>query len=255
MTWTEFLVKGAQIVLLNLVLSGDNVGIIALAIRGLTPRKAKLANLLGGCAAMLLRILFISMLGVILSFRFLHLHLAGGVLLLVLTHHMLSAGRCPAGGQRRADNGLFRAIVSIVMADLSMSFDNALAVASVVMTSGGRLNMQKMALIVIGLAVCVPVIFWGGEAVAKLMERHRLFVYICAAVLVYTAVGMIFEDEWMISSNSRLIGVICGLVCGGLALLYGVLLEKEQAYAPPRLERKTKRCVLAGKHVNHPCRR
>ncbi|MFT8887654.1 MAG: YjbE family putative metal transport protein [Ethanoligenens sp.] len=233
MTWPELFLKGIQIVFLNLVLSGDNVGIIALAIKDLPPRKAKWANLLGGCAAMVLRILFIAMLGVILSFRFLHLHFAGGVLLLFITYQMMGRKKHTVGSRKRGGSGLFQAVASIVAADLSMSFDNALAVASIVMTNGGRLDAQKMGLIVIGLLVCVPVIFWGGAVMARLMERRRLFIYLCTAILVYTAVGMIFADDFFaVSPYSYWIGIVCGVVCGALTFFYGMALDGETRAAP-----------------------
>lgn len=231
LTGPELLVKGLQIVFLNLALSGDNVGMIAMAIRDLPPRKAKWANLLGGCAAMVLRILFISMLGAILSLRFLHLHFAGGMLLLFITYHMLD-GKKPAYSGKAPAGSLPRAVASIVAADLSMSFDNALAMASVAMVGGGRLDAQKMGLIVIGLIVCLPVIFWGGEAAARLMDRRPIFLHLCAAVLIYTAVGMIFEDDFFAASPySGWSGIVCGLVCAALTFFYGMVSEREKRAA------------------------
>ncbi|AVQ95775.1 TerC family protein [Ethanoligenens harbinense] len=247
LTGPELFVKGMQIVFLNLVLSGDNVGMIALAIRDLPPRRAKWANLLGGCAAVVLRILFISMLGAILSFRFLHLHFAGGVLLLFITYHMLD-GKKPAHGGKAPSGSLPKAVASIVAADLSMSFDNALAVASVAMAGGGRLDAQKMGLIIIGLIVCLPVIFWGGKAVAQLMDRRPVFIHLCAAVLIYTAVGMIFEDDFFAASPySGWSGIVCGLVCAALTFFYGVVSEREKRAAVPRPRRK--HAVLRHSHT------
>lgn len=230
-TWPEFLLKGVQIVFLNLVLSGDNVGVIALAVRGLPPRKARWANLLGGGMAMALRAVFVAALGFILSLRFLHLHLLGGVLLLLITAQMLRPGGGRLGGGA-SGGSLSRAVASIVAADLSMSFDNALAVASIVMKDGGRMDGQKLLLVALGLAVCVPVIFWGSEAAVKLMDKHPLLVHLCAGLLVYTAVCMLFEDDWLnVSPASGIIGQMCGAVCGALTLAYGALGRRPRAAA------------------------
>lgn len=222
-TWPEFLLKCVQVVLLNLVLSGDNVGIIALAVRGLSPRAARRANLLGGCAAMALRVVFVAALGAILSLRFLHLHLFGGLLLLLITLRMVRAAPGKQGA-RRPNAGFSGAVLAIVAADVSMSFDNALAIASVVMAGGGAMDGQKLLLVGIGLAVCVPVIFFGSGFVAGVMRRHPMLVPACAGLLVYTAVRMLFEDEWLACSPaSPVIARVCALVCAVLIVLYGAL--------------------------------
>ncbi|HCC00361.1 MAG TPA: hypothetical protein DEP42_03970 [Ruminococcaceae bacterium] len=227
LNWIDFILKGVQIVFLNLVLSGDNVGIIALAVRDLSPRKAKWANLFGGTAAMILRVFFIAMLGFILSFRFLHLHLIGGILLLFVTYQMVRKGEGTVKNKKVGSN-FFKAVFSIVIADLSMSFDNALAVASVVMAEGGRLDPPKLALVVIGLLACVPVIFWGGQAVSKLMGRFPIIIHFCAAILVYTSMVMVFEDDFFaVSSYSNTIGMILGIVSGVLTVIYGLVSRKK----------------------------
>lgn len=221
----DFIVKALQIILLNLVLSGDNVGVIALAIKNLAPKAAKKANLVGVSIALILRILFVVAISVLLGISWLHVDLIGGVLLLYITWNMVAGS---GGGKAPKQAGSFwHAVAVIVLADASMSLDNVLAIASVA-TGGSKAGITgpEFGLILFGLAMCVPIIFFGSEIVARLMNSYPVIIYICAGLLVHTAVKMIAGDSLLhdrLESISPVIAPVTAAVCGIAVIVAGII--------------------------------
>lgn len=232
-----FFLKALQIILLNLVLSGDNVGVIALAIKNLPPKVARKANITGVAMAIILRVFFILLYSVLLSITWLHVDLIGGLLLLYITYSMVKSDSDAASKGPRAHNGFLAAVGVIVLADLSMSLDNDLAIASVAIGGNhtGNLEPQEIALVVFGLLTCVPIIFFGSSLVSKLMNKHPIIVYICAGILVYTSVKMILGDN-LISERIAFLGehfgtiiaAVCGLVAAAAGTVYMLHTQKSQ---------------------------
>lgn len=192
---TYFITQALQITMIDLVLSGDNVGVIALAIRDLPSRTARKAKIVGISGAVLLRIFFVLIISSLFSLTWLHVDLIGGLLLLYITWSMV---KDDAGGEVKVKAGksFLTAVASIILADASMSLDNVLAIASVALKQSGSsaVGPQEMGLIIFGLSVCIPVIFFGSGIVAKLMQKYPIIIYICAGILVNTAFGMILKD-------------------------------------------------------------
>lgn len=224
----QFLLRLCQIVLLDLVLEGDNIGVIALAVKGLPPQLARKANLLGVLAAIGLRIVLVLLCGALLSLPALHVNLIGGALLLYITWNMVkNDGETKAVGSSAS----FRKCIGIiVLADLSMSVDNILCIASVALGGRSAIGPEEAALIILGLLVCVPILFFGSRLVCTLMERFPVIIYLCAGLLVHTSVGMILGDpllatrlEPLGAHAAGLIAVVCGVLAfaaGALSLLY-----------------------------------
>jgi YjbE family integral membrane protein len=178
-----------QIVLIDLTLSGDNAIIIGLAAAGLPPAQRRQAIALGIIGATLLRVLFASMTYMLLEI--VGLTLAGGILLLWVTHKMWrethsGASSIEASGAGQAPaKSLRSAITSILVADVSMSLDNVLAVAGAAHGYPGML--------IFGLALSIALMALAANFVASLLERHRWLAYLGVAVVAYVALDMIWR--------------------------------------------------------------
>jgi YjbE family integral membrane protein len=179
----DFLAKVLSIIVIDLVLSGDNAVVIGMAARRLSPDQRRRAIIIGGGGAVVLRMIFTALAALLLGIPF--LQAAGGLLLLWIAYKLLrpedhSAHVSEAGS-------LSQAIKTIVLADVVMSLDNILAV-------GGAAH-GHLGLLLFGLAFSIPLLLLGSELVARLLGRLPILVYAGAIVLVLTAVGMILEDE------------------------------------------------------------
>jgi YjbE family integral membrane protein len=173
-----------QVVLIDITLAGDNAVVVGLAVQGLPARQRRLAILIGIAAATLLRVALsavaISLLAV------LGLTLAGGILLLWVCWKMLRELREAAdadGHAGAAPRSLRRAVVSIVLADLSMSLDNVLAVAG-----AAREHVWVM---VAGLGLSIVLMGVAADFLAQVLHRVRWIAWLGLAVVVYVAVGMV----------------------------------------------------------------
>lgn len=178
-----------NIILVNVVLSGDNAIVIALAARKLPPIQQRRAIVLGSSAAIVLRIVL-----TIFALRLLTLpYLKIGGALLLLYIGMTLIGEDNAAPEVGRHTGLASAIRTILLADLVMSLDNVLGVAA---AANGNLL-----LLVVGLAISIPLIVFGSGLLLKLVERLPIIVALGAALLGYLAGEMLFGDvalqEWI----------------------------------------------------------
>jgi YjbE family integral membrane protein len=176
-----------QVLLINLVLSGDNAVVVAMAVTGLPARYRLRALWLGIAMATALRVLFA--LAATRLLQVLGLTLAGGILLLwvawKLWRELAHAGRAgPEAGGGSETKSLGKALWQIVLADVSMSLDNALAVAGVA--------LDHPMMLFIGLATSVLLMGVAAAAIARLLERWRWIAYLGLAVIVYVALKMIW---------------------------------------------------------------
>jgi YjbE family integral membrane protein len=190
-----------QIVLIDLTLSGDNAIIIGLAAAGLPAEQRRRAIAFGILGATLLRVLFASMTYALLEI--VGLTLAGGILLLWVTHKMWRETRAQANTDADADSAehpktLRGAIISILVADVSMSLDNVLAVAGAAHGYPGMLMF--------GLALSIALMALAANFVASLLERHRWLAYLGVAVVAYVALDMIWRGMGEVWSAAAGIG-------------------------------------------------
>jgi len=179
----EFLSGLAAIVLLDLVLAGDNAIVIALAARNLPRHLQKKAVFWGTFGAIAIRILLTF--AVIWLLKLPGLMLAGGLLLLpiawkLLKHEEHDPDISPA-------SGFWSAIRTIVVADALMGLDNVLAIAGAA--------KGHMGLVILGLAISVPLVVWGSTLILRLIERFPVIVYIGAGAIAWTAARMIAHDH------------------------------------------------------------
>lgn len=177
-----------QIILIDILLGGDNAIVIALACRNL-PRRLRIRGILWGTiGAVAIRIVLVAFAVTLLQIPY--LKIVGGILLFWIGVKLLSEGDDGHGDVRGSDR-LLAAIKTIVVADLVMSIDNVVAVASTAEQAGGE---HQLMLVVFGILVSIPVIIWGSTLVLKLMGRFPVIVTFGAALLGYLAGEMIVSD-------------------------------------------------------------
>lgn len=203
-----------SIILIDLVLAGDNAIVIALAARNLPKHLQKQAIFWGTLGAIAVRIVMTA--AVVWLLKLSGLMLAGGLLLLPIAWKLL---RQNSGEHHiKPAMGFWSAMQTIVIADALMGLDNVLAVAG---ASHGH-----MSLVVIGLLVSVPLVVWGSTLILKLIERFPAVVYIGAAAIAWTAGRMLSHDllvkNWFAAhawAGYALELALVVLICGGAGLM------------------------------------
>ena len=174
------------IVLIDLVLSGDNALVIGVAAHRLPPRQRRAAVALGGALAILLRVLFTALAALLLRVPF--LRLLGGVALLGVAAKVVQPDQEEAGGGRDLGTaaGPWPAVATIVTADAAMSLDNVLGVAA---AAGDDLR-----LLAFGLVLSMVLMVAAGNASAGLLNRHRWLVALGAAVIAWVGAAMALRE-------------------------------------------------------------
>ncbi len=188
-----------QIILIDILLGGDNAIVIALACRNLPDRLRMKGIVWGTVGAISIRIVLIAFAVTMLELPY--LKLAGGMLLLWIGVKLLNEQEDHAdieGSER-----LWGAVKTVIVADLVMSLDNVIAIASAAEQAAGE---HRLMLVVFGIVVSIPIIVWGSTLVLKLMERFPVIVTLGAALLGYIAGGMIFGDTAVQSFLQGFIG-------------------------------------------------
>ena len=177
----------AKIIGVNIILSGDNAVVIALAARSLPPRQQRRAIRWGAGAAVLMRIVLTAFAVALLALPW--LKLAGAVLLLWIGVKLLMP--VAAADETRASDNLVAAIRTILVVDVVMSLDNVIAVAA---AAGG-----DWVLLMIGLAISIPLVIFGATLLVNVMERFPVVITIGAALIGFVAGEMAWEDRAIIS--------------------------------------------------------
>lgn len=179
----DFWIGLIKIVWINIILSGDNAVVIALAARSLPAEQQKKAVLFGSGAAVVLRIALTVVAAKLMQISF--LQIVGGLLLLWIGVQLLTEGddEDHADG---AKGGLMAAVRTILIADLVMSLDNVIAVAAAAQGS--------MVLLILGLAISIPLVIFGSTLMIKMMERFPVIVTFGAALIGWVAGETIVSD-------------------------------------------------------------
>lgn len=178
----EILRAIVSIMVINLILSGDNVVVVGMAARRLPAAQRRQAILYGAGGAIVLRIIFTVLAALLLGVPL--IQGIGGLILLWIAYGLLRQG--PEEHAVTEGANLFEAVRTIIIADVVMSLDNILAV--------GGTAQGNIPLLVFGLAVSMVLIMFGSNLVATLMTRLPWLAYVGAAILIYTAGEMIFGD-------------------------------------------------------------
>lgn len=182
---SQFWVGLIQIIWIDLLLSGDNAVVIALACRGLPEKQRKLGILLGAGAAVGLRIIFALVITYLLAVPF--LKLVGGLLLLWVAVK-LAVGEEGGDGHSniKSSDSLWAAVRTVAIADAVMSLDNVLAIAAA--------SHGNVWLFVFGLLLTIPLIVFGSTLILGIIERFPIFVWAGAALLGWIAGDMLIND-------------------------------------------------------------
>src|SRR5450830_1370789 len=175
-----------QIMLIDILLGGDNAIVIALACRKL-PDHLRLRGILWGTfGAVLIRIVLIAFAVTLLALPF--IKMVGAIFLFWIGIKLLSERE--DHGEINGSDKLLMAIKTIVVADVVMSVDNVIAIASAAEQAG----QHQLLLVIFGILVSIPIIVWGSTLVLKLMERLPIIINLGAALLGYLAAGMLSSD-------------------------------------------------------------
>ncbi|MGM7721474.1 TerC family protein [Metabacillus sp. Hm71] len=182
MDGSAFILNLLEILVINIVLSGDNAVVIALACRNLPEQYKKKAVFFGTFGAIALRVALTFAAVYLLMIPY--LNFIGGLLLLWIAVKLLKGEE---EEDIAANSNLMGAIKTIIIADLVMSLDNVVAVA-------GAAN-GNILLIILGLVISIPLIIWGSQLLMKIMEKFPIIIMIGAGLLGYTAGEMVLEDK------------------------------------------------------------
>jgi YjbE family integral membrane protein len=224
-----FWLAALQIMGINILLSGDNAVVIALAVRGLPPKKRFWGMVLGaGCAAVLL-ILFTGVVATLMQLPY--LKFAGGLALFWVAIKLVTPQHQDAEGSSEAVEDLWRAVRVVVVANLVMSLDNVIAVAAA--AKGNYL------LLGLGLAVSIPVVIAGSALFLAIIERFPIVIWGGGALLGWIAGGLLPDDPavaaYIPESLADRFDVACGIagaiivVSVGRYLVRSTRLREEQA--------------------------
>ena len=193
-----FWVAVAQIIGVNIILSGDNAVVIALACRMLPPRQRFWGMILGAGVAVLLRVLFTLVVAQAMAYPW--LKLVGGLLLLWVAVKLVVPEEEDGEGKVQASEHLWRAVWIIAVADIVMSLDNVIAIAASAETAAVRVDMAhasviKATLIIFGLATSIPLIIAGSALLMALLDRFPILVWAGAALLGWVAGDIMIKDS------------------------------------------------------------
>jgi len=184
LTSAAFWVAGFQIIVINILLSGDNAVVIALACRNLPPNQQRWGIIWGAVGAIVLRIVLTFFAITLLSLPW--LKLVGGVLLVWIGVKLIADEEDDGHEEVKASDKLLAAVWTIIVADLVMSIDNVLGVAAAAKGS--------LFLLIFGLVVSIPIVIAGSQIIMRLVERFPWLVVAGGGLLGYVAGEMMIED-------------------------------------------------------------
>ena len=204
-----------SIVLIDIVLAGDNAVVIALAVRTLPPKERMLGIVLGSAVAVALRVVLTFVAVQLLTVHY--IKLVGGLLILWIAVKLLLDNTCEKQHVKEA-GGLWQAVWLILVADITMSIDNVLAVAGA--------SKGSFSLLLFGLGLSIPLVVFTSNLLAKLMDRYPVIIYCGAALLGKVGGEMIMTDRlvadhlqpavWLIHAVEGMMAI--GVILVALAL-------------------------------------
>lgn len=187
-----------QVIMINIVLSGDNAIVIGLAVAGLAPEQRNKGIFWGIIGATVLRLAFTAVAVELMAI--IGLILLGGLLLLWVAFKMFKELRAhaaeDAGEEKEAPKSMRDAILQIVIADVSMSLDNVLAVAGAA--------RQYPYILAFGLVLSIALTAVASKAIAGLLDRYRILGYIGVAIIVYVGIEMVYDGGFQVLAATGL---------------------------------------------------
>jgi YjbE family integral membrane protein len=181
----QFWLAGLEIIVINILLSGDNAVVIALACRNLPPHQRRWGVFWGAVGAIVLRIILTFFAVSLLQLPY--LKLIGGVLLVWIGIKLIAEEDAEEGHDVQASDKMFSAIRTVVVADLVMSIDNVLGVAAAARGS--------LLLLIFGLALSVPLVIGGAQLIMRLIERFPILIVAGGGLLGFVAGELMIDDS------------------------------------------------------------
>ncbi|MDP1688479.1 TerC family protein [Hydrogenophaga sp.] len=236
LTSLPFWIALGQIIMIDILLGGDNSVVIALACRKLPPKQRTKGIIWGTAGAIVLRVILIFFAMTLLALPWLKFV---GAILLVWIGIKLLAPEEEGHGEMATSDKLLAAIKTIIVADLVMSVDNVIAIAGAAQNAGEH----QMLLVVLGLLISIPIIVWGSQLVIKLMARFPIIITAGGMLLGWIAGGMLVSDpvmanpdkwQWMLKLPQDDVVKYGASVAGALlVLVIGKYVASRQAKAAP----------------------
>ncbi len=234
----DFWLAVGQIIMIDILLGGDNAVVIALACRKLPTHQRTKGILWGTAGAIFLRVVLIFFALTLLAIPF--LKMVGAALLVWIGVKLLAPDHDDKHGNIQSSDKLWAAVKTVIVADLVMSIDNVIAIAGAAESVGGD---HKMPLVIFGLLVSIPIIVWGSQLVIKLMDRFPSIITLGGMLLGWIAGTMLVTDPVLVNAETipsfpKLLvtdGLRYGAGVAGALLVFGLgkwLALRQKAQAP-----------------------
>ena len=230
LTSPEMWVALFQICVINILLSGDNAVVIALACRDLPQKQQKQAFAIGAVGVIVLMTALTAFAAYLMSLPY--LEIIGSVLLLWIGIKLLAPGKEDGDGETAASAGFWDAVKTIIIADIVMSLDNVLGMAG---AAKGHLGM-----LFVGMVITIPLILFGSAMIMKLMERFPVFITFGAGLLGWVAGEMAIADPALkgtIESHAHYMEFVAPILGAAAVIVAGrVLAHRRGSEAPEEIE-------------------
>ena len=222
----QFWLAVGQIILIDILLGGDNAVVIALACRGLPAHQRTKGIIWGTVGAIVLRIILIAFALALLQIPY--LKLIGALLLLWIGVKLIAPEDEDEHGNIQSSDKLWTAIKTVVIADLVMSIDNVVAIAAAAQNAG---EQHQLALVIFGLVVSIPIIVGGSQLILKLMDRFPVIITLGGMLLGWIAGTMAHTDPALTPylPQDRSWHIALGVAGALLVLVIGKLLQSRRA--------------------------
>ena len=216
----------AQIIMIDVLLGGDNAVVIALACRNLHPNQRRKGILWGTAGAIILRVILVVFAVTLLKIPF--LKLAGGILLFWIAYKLIVQSEEDGEHELEASDKLWSAVKTIIVADIAMSVDNVIAIAG----AAGQVDAahHQLGYIIFGLLVSIPLIVGGSQVVLYLIDKFSFIVTLGAGLLGWIAGGMILTDPGLIAQFGEDIqnySTMAGIIGAIVVMLVGELIKRQ----------------------------
>ena len=224
----QFWVAVGQIILIDILLGGDNAVVIALACRGLPPAQRTKGIMWGTVGAIVLRVFLIVFALALLQIPY--LKLIGAILLLWIGVKLLLP-QDEGHSDIQSSDKLWAAVKTVIVADLVMSVDNVIAIAGAAQTAGSQ---HQVPLVIFGLLVSIPIIVWGSQIVLKLMDRFPFIITAGGMLLGWIAGTMAHTDPALVSylPQDKIWNYGLGIAGALFVLFLGKFLQRNQPATP-----------------------
>ena len=222
-----FLIAVGQIIMIDILLGGDNAVVIALACRKLPPKQRKLGIIYGTVGAIVLRVILIAFALTLLAVPY--LKLVGAILLVWIGVKLLLPEDEGEHSNITASDKLWSAVKTVIVADLVMSVDNVLAIAGVAESAG----QHQLILVIFGLLVSIPIIVGGSQIVLKLMEKFPIIITLGGMLLGWIAGQMAYTDPALkgFVPDSKPLEYACAVAGAVLVLVLGKVMASRNSTA------------------------